>query len=257
MILQYLSFLWTKQWFRYVAVGVSSAALAAAATTALYPSEKIREEAYSLAKTQAESEYQATTKELVKSSKEEIRVAKNESNEAIQKLSETNSEMSKKIASLTTENTQLKTKRKVETVIIKDASGREETRISDNTESESSTQKTQQIVTELTEKYEQKIKEVEQKSVMQITSERAKSAREVDSLKVELAASKTLTETLQKQSKVTETNPKKMGVGVGYTTDRKYSTDVSYDFWGPVYGQVSVDSDFKDYRGRIGLGVRF
>jgi predicted ribosome quality control (RQC) complex YloA/Tae2 family protein len=176
----------------------------------------------------------------------------------LEKSSQAQSSLQKKISSLTTENTQLKQKRRVETIIIKKPDGTEETHIVDVTDTESISSKHERQISELTETHKEEIKQIETKHQEQIVAEQTKSQKRVDEISQELSKSKRTIEELEKSSKTVTTNVRNFGIGVGYTSDRNYSSEVSYQFWGPVYMQLSGDSDFKsDYLGRATLGIRF
>jgi chromosome segregation ATPase len=257
MIYDFIQKLWQKEYFRYAVFSVSGLLVGAAATTALYPTKEIREEAFKSAKTEAEQEFNLSIKETLKSHQETVNTIIARTNEESQSLRKSNDELSQKVSSLTTENTQLKSKRRTETVIVKDPSGKEETHIVDVTETESNTSKTEQVVQELTKKHEEEIKTLEQKQVFELTSQKAKSDREIESAKKEASVYKAISESLEKTNKTEVINPKKVGLGLGYTTDMLYSAEASYQFWGPVYGGLSGDSDLKaKYRGRLSIGVR-
>lgn len=257
MIYTVLQTLWSKQWFRYLSVGLGSAALAAVATVAVYPSEEIKEEASREARLYAEQEFKEALEQKHFESQESLKEMTGRFNEELVKQQQESRQLKQTVTELTKENTSLKSKRRVETIVVKDPSGREETKIVDVSETESATSKEQSKISELQEQFRKEIVEKEQRMVLQITSERAKHERELSTVREQLVKTKQELETSEKTSKTVVSTPKRFGVGAGYTTDRKYSAEASYQFFGSLYGQISGDSDFKDTRGRLTLGLRF
>jgi hypothetical protein len=256
MIYTVLSNLWSKSWFRYSSIAVASATIATGLTIVVYPSQEIKEEAAREARSYAEQEFKEALEQKHFESQESLKETTDKFNEEIIKQLQVSRDLQQKISELTVENTSLKSKRRVETIVTKDPSGKEETKIVDVTETESSSNKESQRVSELTEKFKQESLEKEQRMSEQLISERTKHDREISLVREELSKTKQSLETSERSSKTVISNPKKLGVGVGYTTDRNYSGEVSYQFWGSVYGQVSADSDFKKSRGRLTLGLR-
>jgi len=257
MIYDIIAKLWQKTWFRYASTAVASAVLAVLLTVAAYPSEEIREQAYREARLYAEQEFKENLEKRHFETQESLKEMTSRFNEEIVRQQQENHSLSQKISELSKENSTLKSRRRVDTVVVKDPSGREETKTVDVSESESATSKEQQKVTEIQEQFRKEIAEKEQRMVMQLTSERAKHEREMSVVKEQLSKAKKELETVERTSKVSEINPKRFGVGAGYTTDKKYSAEASYQFWGSLYGQISGDSDFKESRGRLSLGLRF
>ena len=111
-------------------------------------------------------------------------------------------------------------------------------------------------VTELEQKFNKQITELEQKHTSEIASEKTKYQKQIETLQEEASSSKQKIETYEKSKQSIVTNPKKFGIGLGYTLDKMYSAEVSYQFYGSLYGQISSDSDFKNYRARFTIGVR-
>ena len=258
MIYDFIQKLWQKEYFRYVVFSLSGLVIGAAVTTVVYPTKEIREEAFKSAKTEAEKDYNLSIKETLKSHQETVSNIIATTGEEYQNLKKSNDELNQKVSSLITENTQLKSKRRTETVVIKDPSGKEETHIVDVTETESNTAKTEQVVQELTKKHQDEIKQLEQKQVFELTSQKAKSDQDIEAVKKEASIYKSKSESVEKTSKTEIINSKKVGIGLGYTTDMLYSFETSYQFWGPVYGGISGDSDLKSkFRGRLSVGVYF
>lgn len=257
MIYVVLKTLWSKQWFRYTCTSVISAVLAALATIVVYPSEQIREDATKEARLYAEQEFKETLEQKHLESQESLREMTNKFNEELMKQQHESHQLKQTLSELSKENSNLRSKRRVETVVVKDPSGREETKITDVSESELSTTKEQQKISELQEKFRKEIVETEQRLVLQLTSEKAKYERELSSVKEQLNKTKQKLEISERSSKVVDSTPKRFGLGAGYTTDNKYSAEASYQFWGSLYGQISGDSDLKDHRGRLTLGLRF
>lgn len=254
MILILLKKIWANEIARYIvciliglAIGIIS-----------YPSKEIQQEKEIAIKKQEETKYSNSLQDVQQKSEQTINLLTKQYEEEKQKTLKISSELSERISTLINENSQLKSKRKVETVIIKDPSGREETKVIDTTEIESSSSKVQEITKELKQKYEEDLRQLEVKKSAEIKEAISKSESMVSQLKIELSNSTKITESLEKSLTKIQLNPKRIGIGAGYTTDKLYSLETSYRFWGPLYLGISGDSNAKDvYRGKVSIGVNF
>jgi len=258
MIKTILEQLWANEKTRYVLLVVGGLLVGVLSTVLLYPTKQIREEAQKELREQVQQEAQSSFAKREQELTERFTKEVNTLTSQVEKSMQEQSSLQKKVSSLTTENTQLKQKRRVETIIVKKPDGTEETHIVDVTDTESISSKHEQQISELNETHKQEVKELENKHQEQIVAEQNKSQKKIDEVSQELSKSKQTIELLEKTSKTITTNVRNFGIGAGYTTDRDYSGEVSYQFWGPVYMQLSGDSDFKsDYLGRATLGIRF
>ena len=250
--------LWQNERTRSIILILIALLLGVVTTIIVYPTKQIKEEAYRELREQVEQETKAIYAKKEEELNERFKSEVNSLTSQLEKSVQDQSTLQKKVSSLSTENTQLKQKRRVETIIVKKPDGTEETHIVDVTDTESISSKHEQQISELNETHKKEVKELETKHQEQLVAEQSKSQKKVDEVSQELTKSRQTIEELEKTSKTITTNLRSFGVGAGYTTDRNYSGEVSYQFWGPVYLQLSGDSDFKtDYLGRATLGIRF
>lgn len=250
--------LWANEKYRQILLPVAGLIVGVILTILFYPTKQIKEEAYRELKEQVEQETRAIYAKKEEELNERFKNEVNTLTSQLEKSTQDQSTLQKKVSSLTTENTKLKQKRRVETIIVKKPDGTEQTHIVDVTDTESISSIHQQQLSELSETHNKQVKELESKHQEQLVAEQSKSQKKVDEVSQELTKSYKKIEDLEKKNKEITTNMRSFGIGAGYTTDRNYSGEVSYQFWGPVYMQLSGDSDFKsDYLGRATLGIRF
>jgi hypothetical protein len=80
----------------------------------------------------------------------------------------------------------------------------------------------------------------------------------VATLQVTIEKQKSQIDELIKKEQVVSINPKAVGTEVGIASDLMYRFGANYNFLGPIYIGVQVDSDFKaKVRPGVTIGVRF
>jgi len=156
------------------------------------------------------------------------------------------------LAKMTSEIKTLQSKIKVITYKLVKPDGT----IEEKTFSESETNESSQMVTQIKEEFKTKIESIETKYA-QIHTERVVAIKkEYDSKEAQYK--KTIDE-LEK-SKVTSINEKRFGLEAGITNEKNYYGHATMDVWGPtfvgVHGQVGANGNNANNMG-IGLGLRF
>ena len=250
--------LWANEKYRQVMLVAVGLVVGALVTVLVYPTKQIREEAQKELRAQLEEEFRDTQERQVAELTEKFTQESNTLASQLEKSLQEQKELSSKVSKLSSENTKLKQKRRVETIVVKYPDGKEETHIVDVTDTESISSKHERQLSEISEKHTKQVAELEKKHQEDKRVQQEKSQVVVAELNTKLAKSTKRIEELEKSSKTVTTNSRPFGLGVGYTTDMNYSAEASYQFWGPAYFQLSGDSNFEDdYLGRLTLGVRF
>jgi len=155
-----------------------------------------------------------------------------------------------KIAKLTTENSQLKSKKTETYYKIVHPDGTIEIRSQKATETDQSNQ----IVTSVKQEFDQKVKQLEEK-YQAIHKERVQQIQE-DFSKKEEKYQETIA-SLQKD-KTVEVNQKKYGVEVGYLSNKDYYGHVNIDVFGPMFLGLQTQTNFSNNNAvGAGIGIRF
>lgn len=158
----------------------------------------------------------------------------------------------KKIASLTTQVSELKSKQKIATYKLVKPDGTIEERTYTENEIDQSTK----TVVKIQEEFKQKVDSIEQKWSQIHETRVAALKKEFDSKESEYQ--KTIAS--YESHKVTETNQKRFGLEAGITNERNYYGHATADLWGPVFvgvhGQVGANGNNANNMG-LGLGLRF
>jgi len=228
----------SPQWVRYVLVLIVGMAIGAVFYPTKSLEEKLRVE-YEQKMTQSEEAH----KHVEESLKESLVLSQKQSKDL--EVSTSN-----KIAKLTTENSQLKSKKTETYYKIVHPDGTIEVRSQKATETDQSNQ----IVVSVKQEYEQKVKELETK-YQEIHKERVQALQE-DFTRKEEKYQETIA-SLQKDKTVI-TNPKKYGVEVGYLSNKDYYGHVNVDVFGPVFLGLHTQTNFLDNNAvGAGIGIRF
>lgn len=167
-------------------------------------------------------------------------------------------EMSTKINSLVTENSSLKQKTKMVTVEKIFPDGRIERKIISVSELESQTQTIAKIQQEAEQKLKETITKLKEEHAKEVTEKTSDLVAKVDSLSASLQTSeRLLKEEREKTSSVTK-NTRPFAFGLGVNTDKQYTVETQYTFWGPVYLGASYDrGGISNDRAGLSLGIRF
>jgi hypothetical protein len=233
-------------------------ALGVGLTILLYPTANIETKAYERSKAEYTKELQTINErheleffKMQKTYEEEIKVLTAEH-------TKTESDLKQKIVSLNTEISTNAKKQHTEVVKITRPDGTIEEHTITDTSEESMNQRIidmkketeQQIKTEVA-----KVQEEFSKKEEQIKTENNKI---VAALQVTVEKQKSKIDELVKKEQVVSINPKAVGVEVGIASDLMYRVGASYNFMGPIYVGVQVDSDLKTkVRPGLTIGVRF
>jgi len=159
-------------------------------------------------------------------------------------------ETSQKITKLTYQVRELQSKKK-ETFykLIKPDGTIEEKRFTESEVNESS-----QVVTKVREEFDQKVTKISERWQRVHTTRVRKLKREFD--KKESTYKKTISK--MESEKITDINPKKYGVELGYTADSNYYGHVNIDVFGPVFLGLHTETDFgANHTVGAGIGIRF
>ncbi len=224
----------------------------------LYPTANIETKAYERSK----SEYTKQLKEVTeKFEVENYKIQKNyqeEINVMKAEHSKIESDLKQKISSLNTEISTTKKQQHIEVIKITRPDGTIEERTVTNTSEDSINQR----IIDMKKETEQHVKSEITKMQEEFAKRRAQIIEEnnkvVASLqkKIENQQIK-IDELLKKETQVT-VNPKTVGVEAGIVSDLLYRFGANYNFMGPVYIGLQMDTDAKTkVRPGLTLGVRF
>jgi len=231
--------IFSNEWVRYVLILIGGITIGAL----FYPSKRIEE--------QISSRYESEISSLKESHNRLIERTKEEYTSSLKESSVRLEESQKKIVSLTTQVRDLKSKQKTAKYKIVRPDGT----IEEKEFTETETQESNKVITEIKEEFNIKITQVEQKW-SDIHKQRV----------IELSKEFTLKEAQYKKtiaslqaSKVISINEKKFSIEGGYSTNDSYYGHASMDIWGPtfigIHGEINKNNN-NNYLG-IGLGLRF
>jgi len=246
--------LWKKQWFKYMACAVFGAIL----TTFIYPTvsrhteqiEKIKQE-YEQKIVEKSNKAQEEKQLLEASYKAEIFSIKKES-------AYKEEQMSKRINSLVQENSSLKRQTRTTTVEKIFPDGTIERRTISEETLETITQRVAEVKEEAEKKLRETVDKLQNQHEKQLTEN--KNLYEVKITEISSKLQKTEALLVQEKSKKEslEKNQRKLGIGVGYNSDKLYKVHGHYNFWGPVFLGAHVDTDgSKNNRAALSLGINF
>lgn len=156
---------------------------------------------------------------------------------------------SSKIAKLTTENSQLKSKKTETYYKIVHPDGTIEIRSTKASEVDQSNQ----IITSVKQEFDQKVKDLEtkyatihQQRVQQIQTDFSKKEEKYQETIASLEKDKTV-----------KINAKSFGIEAGIMTNKDYYGHVSYDIFGPIFIGAHGQFGPTDTAGGVGVGIRF
>lgn len=208
--------------------------------TIFYPTKSIEEKL-----TQKHQEEIIRIKEQ---SSKELAVEQTKTTQVSQQLSSYKQETETKLSKLTIENTSLKKHQKTSYFKIVRPDGTIEIRKFSESESEASAQ----ITTQIQQEFKQKIESIEMKwskihedRVTKITKDYASKEQEYK---------KTIDE-LQK-SKITKINEKHLGIEAGFLSNSNYYGHATYDVFGPIFIGIQAETGKSSTIGG-GIGVKF
>lgn len=232
----YLSLL-NNQVVRYVLTLVAGVAIGAV----FYPTKSIKE---SLEKT-----HQVEISQLKEQFSQQQQKSEEEYNKTISQYKQTTEQSQHKIDTLTTQISTMKSQQKTSYYKLVKPDGTVEIRKT----SDSETEESNQVVTQIHEEFQKKIDSIEKKwedvhtkKVQELTASFASKEqsyqKEIDTLK---------------QTKDTEVNQKKFGVELGETVDKNTYLHATGDIFGPVFMGLHGEygQDHKDIG--VGVGIRF
>jgi len=222
---------------RYVAVLVLGIAIGAV----FYPTKRI-EEKLRIQYEQQISQLKETNQKTVASLQQSL--DKSESDSKNLQVTTT-----QKIAKLTTENSQLKSKKSENYSKIVHPDGTIEIRDIKDSEVDQN----QQVVVSIKQEFDQKVKDIETRYA-KIHEQRVQQIQQDFSQKEEKYQSTIAS--LQKDKTVT-VNPKSFGIEAGVMTNKDYYGHVTYDIFGPVFLGAGAQFGPTDNAGSVGLGIRF
>ena len=223
------------QLFLALFIGVAIGAL-------FYPTQHIEE--------RVKQEYQQKI-DAEKTEKETLRKDLSEKIDVLQQEKTTLTiETNQTIAKLTYEVKELQSKKKETYYKIVKPDGT----IEEKSFKESEVNESTQIITSVREEFNQKVSQIEEKWKTIHT-------QRVEALKKDFdSKEKTYQETIAKleSEKITDINPKKYGVEVGYTSSQEYYFHGNMDVFGPVFIGVHTQTNFgNEHSVGAGIGLRF
>ncbi len=120
---------------------------------------------------------------------------------------------------------------------------------------ESETDIISSTVTSIKSEFTRKVQSIENKW-KKIHEKRIKELK--TTLDKKLISQRTTTKLTQKKTK-TEINKRSFGISLGLTDEKDYFSSISYDFYGPIFLDLHLesDSDFKDKEIGVGIGMRW
>jgi hypothetical protein len=157
-------------------------------------------------------------------------------------------ETEKTVKSLKSENSSLKQKIKTRIVKIIKPDGT----IVEESVSESDTESTSLIITQVQEEFKQKITEVEER--WKSIHEQRVSTLQQNYEKKEQEYQKTIDELHSKT--VVKVNEKKLGLEAGYTVKKSIYGHMTYDFANPFFLGGTIEKEKEQYDFGLGFGVR-
>lgn len=175
-----------------------------------------------------------------------------------QESSKREHELTTKISSLMTENSSLKQKTKMVTIEKVYPDGTMERKTISTSELESQTQIIAQIQRDAEEKIVDTVSKLKQEHAKELSEKTSALQSKIDRLSLDLNRSESLLKEEREKSSKTESNPRPFALGLGLNTDRQYTVETQYTFWGPVYVGASYDTGgISNDRAGLSLGIRF
>jgi hypothetical protein len=243
-----------NQYARYAIVFFAGIAM----TILLYPSEStsIAEKEKILNETRAS--YESKLQESEKTLKQERETHQKDIETVRQESFRREQELTTRISSLSTENSSLKQKTKMVTVEKVHPDGTVERKTISTSELESETQVIAQIQREAEEKIVDTVSKLKFEHARELNEKTSVLQTKIDKLSLELNKSESLLKEEREKTSRTTSNPRPFALGLGLNTDRQYTVETHYTFWGPVYVGASYDrGGISNDRAGLSLGIRF
>ena len=233
-------------------------ALGVGLTVLLYPTANIETKAYERSKAEYTKELKSITDQH---EVETFKMQKNyeeEKSVMVAEHTKTESDLKQKIVSLNTEISTNAKKQHTEVVKITRPDGT----IEEHTITDTSEESMNQSIVDMKKETEQQVKTEVAKVQEEFTKKeeqiKTESNKIVATLQVTIEKQKSQIDELIKKEQVISINPKAVGAEVGIASDLMYRFGANYNFLGPIYMGVQVDSDFKaKVRPGVTIGVRF
>lgn len=215
-----------------------------------YPTKTVEERSYEKAK----EEFRSTIEENKQTFLEEKTKLLQQVQEEQKTSKQYKEEVNKKLTSLTTENRRLKQKvRKKKFKLVKP-----DGTIVEKEFEETDTDETSSVVTSIKEEFTRKVSAIETRwkkiHTKRVKELKAKFREELKKKKTETV----IKEKVVTKEKIVKVNDKKLRPELGFNSDKKIYTHLSYPLWGPFILGGGFDFD-KDSFGpaRLGVGIEF
>ena len=227
-------------------------------TIIVYPSGSITKTERSKIEEEIRSSYETKLQESESILKSERESHQKEINSIKQETSKRELEMSTKINSLVTENSSLKQRTKMVTIEKIYPDGRIERKTISTSELESETQTIARIQQEADQKIKDTVDKLNEDHAKEIAEKTSDLRSKVDSLSTTLQTSERLLKEEREKTSSIIKNPRPFALGLGLNTDKQYTVETQYTFWGPVYLGASYDrGGISNDRAGLSLGIRF
>lgn len=208
-----------------------------------YPAKRTQKE--------IEQKYQAQIEYLKKESKAKEDLYKESLDKEIAHSVKVEKEANQKISSLKVENNSLKQKIKEHKIKIVKPDGT----IVEESFMESETEMISRVITNIREEFNSKVKSIEEKwkkihekKVVEVKQQYESKLQEKENVISEY-----------KKKETVEVNPKNFGIAFGIMSNSQYYGNISYDFLGPLFLNLQLQSakNLQDSAGGVGIGLRF
>jgi K+/H+ antiporter YhaU regulatory subunit KhtT len=225
-----------SQWTRYIICLLAGATIG----VIFYPSKRTEET--------VAQKYEQQISELKQTHDSELKTQQKQFSELSEKYSSYKEESERKISSLTVENQKLSSKKKRSYYKIIHPDGTIEIKEISESQTDQSSQVTSQIQDEFKQKLdsiEQKWKTIHETQILELQKKfdekEADYQKEIESLKV---------------TKVTTVNEKKFSIEGGILSDSAYYMHATMDVWGPFFiGLHGEMNHIQAEEGKLGLGI--
>lgn len=204
---------------------------------------------------QVEEKVSQKYEQQISSLKESFTKEQSSLKETISSLSQENTKMTieseRKIARLSLEIKDLKSKQKTAYYKVVRPDGTIEIKKFSETEVTESTK----VISEIKDEFNTKIAQIESKWTTLYQDRLTKIQKEFESKESDYKNTISQLES----SKTTTLNPKKFGLSIGILSDKSYYSDAIADIWGPLYIGVhgEIDKYQNDNKLGLSLGLRF
>jgi len=164
--------------------------------------------------------------------------------------------LTSKINSLTTQISSLKKTSSLETVEVRYPNGKVEKRTIAHSETDSFNEKIADVKQQYQEHLTQQADKLNQQYQQQISQLQSSHKQEIDTLNTKLSQTQTQLSEIKTTHDATTTNPKNLGLGLGYNTDATYKATAHYTVMGPFFIGADIDTNLRDvYRAGAFIGM--